>query len=366
MGPADRRAVNPDRRRIACQALGLALAGCAAPPQPADPPPRRLYWPALPEQPRFVYEATLRNAGSIRDESEAAAMRRLLTGDDDTKASFGKPFAVAARGGRIYVTDTEGRRVFVFDVPRRRVFSFGFRREGELKKPAGIAVDHQGRVYVVDSTARRLVVYDGLGLYLGQIDGSRDWQRPTAVAVTADGSRTHVVDTGGIDSDSHRIWTYGEQGRALGSLGTRGDAPGQFNLPTDAAVGPDGTLWVLDSGNFRVQAFDAAGRHLRSFGSVGNGLGQFARPRGLAVDLGGRLYVSDSVFCNVQVFRPDGQLLIALGGRAERDTPGRYRLPAKVAVDEDGRLYVVDQYLHKIEVIRHLPDEEGRRLQAGA
>lgn len=350
------------RRTLLAAAGGAALGGCStAPPPVADRGP--VLWPAPPEQPRFRHEATLRNAASVRDESTQAQLRRLTTGDDDARISFGKPLAVAARQGRVYVTDTEGRRVFVFDLPRRRTFSFGLRLEGELKKPGGICVDAQGQVYVVDTTARRLVVYDELGLFVAAIDGSRHWHRPTAVAVSPDGSRIHVVDTGGVESDSHRLWLYDARGKDLGTLGRRGEAEGEFNLPAEAVVSADGsTLWVLDAGNFRVQAFDAQGRFVRAFGSVGNGIGQFARPRGLAVDADGLLCVSDALFCNVQVFQGDGTLLLAIGGRAERDAPGRYLLPARLTFDETGRLYVVDQVLHKIEVLQRLTDAQGLQL----
>jgi DNA-binding beta-propeller fold protein YncE len=353
-----------DRRTSMLSLLAVGLAGCST-HRAASPTPRGPWlWPAPPEQPRYIYEGTLRNAASLRDDAAPAPLQRLLTGEDNTRAGFGKPLAVAATRGRVYVTDTEERRVFVFDLPRRRTFSFGLRLEGELKKPVGIDVDGLGLVYVVDATARRVVVFDGLGLYVRQIDGAGRWARPTGIAVSATGDRVCVVDTGGVESDSHRIWIYGADGGAIGSLGGRGNQPGQFNLPTDAAVGPDGSLWVLDAGNFRVQAFDAAGQFQRMFGSVGNAVGQFARPRGLAIDRDGLVYVSDATFCNVQVFQPDGQLLLAIGGRADSDSPGRYRLPAKLACDEGGRLYIVDQFLHKIEVLRRLNEAEGRRLQA--
>jgi len=353
-------------RRSLSLTLALAgLAGCTA-PAPDDRQRGPVLWPAPPETPRFLHEATLRNAASLADDSQRAQMRRLLSGEDDGKASFGKPWAVAATGGRVYVSDTEGRRIFVFDLPRRRTFQFGLRLEGELKKPAGLTVDAQGRVYVVDSTARRLVIYDALGLYQRHIDGTRDWVRPTAVAVSPEGTRVYVLDTGGVQSTSHRLHVHDADGRALGTIGRRGDGAGEFNLPTDVAIGPDGTLWVLDAGNFRVQALAADGRPLRQFGSVGNGLGQLARPRGLAVDREGLVYVSDANFCNVQVFQPDGTLLLALGSRGERDAPGRYLLPSKLACDETGRLYVVDQFFHKIEVIRRLSEAEGRRLLTSA
>ena len=341
--------------------LGFGLSGCSHAPAPVVAT-ERLTWPTPPEQPRYQYEGTLRNAASLRDKSTLSEYRRLLTGEDQSRVSFGKPLAVAAFRGRVYVTDTEGRRVFVFDLPRRRAFSFGLRFEGELKKPSGIAVDSRGQVYVVDSTARRVVIFDALGLYLRHIEGAQSWARPTAVAVSQGGERVYVVDTGGVDSDSHRIWVHGADGKALGAIGTRGSGPGQFNLPTDADVAPDGTLFVLDGGNFRVQAFDAGGTFRSQFGSVGNAVGQFARPRGLAVDRDGLVYVSDASFCNVQVFSADGQMLLTIGSRAERDAPGRYMLPAKIAADETGRLYIVDQFLHKIDIIRRLSDPEGLQM----
>lgn len=358
--------IHPRRRLLhglcAAAVVGPAgLAGCSSPQgnRRASGP---VLWPAPPDLPRYQYEATLRNTASVQDASTLAQFRRLATGDEESRASFGKALAVAAHAGRVYVSDTEGRRIFVFDLPRRRTFSFGLRLEGELKKPAGLCVDAQGLVYVVDATARRLVIYDALGLFRSQIDGLRHWVRPTAVAVSPQGDRIYVVDTGGVDSQSHQLWVYDGGGRALGTVGRRGGDDGQFNLPADAVVAPDGqTLWVLDAGNFRVQAFDAVGRFLHAFGSVGNGLGQLARPRGLAVDREGLVYVSDAAFCNVQVFRADGALLLAIGGRAERDEPGRYLLPSKVTVDDTGRLYVVDQFLHKVEVIRRLSDAEGQR-----
>ena len=349
-------------------AAGQAACGTKGTSVPVERGP--WLWPAPPEQPRFIYEATLRNAASLGDatpETAAAQWQRWLSGEQESRASFGKPLAVAAGNGRVYVTDTEGRRVFVFDLTRRRTFSFGTRLQGELKKPSGIALDGAGQVYVVDTSARRVVVYDALGLFRRQIDGARDWVRPTAVAVDASGGRVYVVDTGGVDSNSHCVWAYGADGRAAARLGQRGAAAGEFNLPTDACVAGDGSLWVLDAGNFRVQAFDREGRFLRQFGSVGNGIGQFARPRGLALDRDGLVYVSDTVFCNIQVFQPDGTLLLALGTRSDgRDAPGRYLLPAKLAADETGRIYVVDQYLHKVEVLRRLSDAEGQRWQAAA
>lgn len=99
------------------------------------------YWPMPPETPRFAYETALRSAADLVENNEANRFRRLVAGEADPQPAFEKPFGVAARGGRIYVTDTVTRSVAVFDVPRRRFFHLGLRPPGTLLKPVGIALD---------------------------------------------------------------------------------------------------------------------------------------------------------------------------------------------------------------------------------
>jgi DNA-binding beta-propeller fold protein YncE len=353
-------------RRQATLALLLAASGCASPPDRKDddasPQGERL-WPAPPELPRYAYEIDLRTTADLFQDDEASRTRRLLTGEQIAREpAFDKPVAVAARGGRIYVADSVRRRITVFDVPRRRIFPIGLRAPGTLQKPSAVAVDAERRVYVADTTLRKVVVYDSLGLFQRSIGDSADLLRPTGVAVEPGGERVYVVDRADNDNDRHRVLAYDGQGRRLREIGRRGRQSGEFNIPVQAAVAPDGTLWVLDAGNFRVQAFDREGRFLRAFGEVGNGLGQLARPRGLACDDEGRVYVSDAAFGNVQIFSPQGELLIALGRVSRTDRPGRFGLAHGVGVDETGRVYIVDQLFNKVEVLRRLDEREARAL----
>ena len=350
-------AVAPTLRHLAV-AAALVVAACAPPP-PADPgATRKPVWPAPPDVARYAWEATLRSPADVgAGDDEDSRRRRQLTGEaPPTDRVLEKPAAVAARGGRIYVTDTVERHVLAFDVPRRRVFRFGLRAPGTLRKPTGIALDATGRVYVSDATLRKVVVYDGLGLYQRTIGSPDELVRPTGVAVSPDGERVYVIDRADNESDEHRVVVYDAEGRRTGGFGRRGEGPGEFNIPVQAAVARDGTVYVLDAGNFRVQAFDRAGVYLRQFGAPGRMPGTFSRPRSIAVDDDGLVYVSDATFGNVQVFKPGGELLIAVGEIGPRDLPGRYALPAGVSVDETRRLYVVDQYFAKVDVIRRLPD----------
>jgi DNA-binding beta-propeller fold protein YncE len=353
----------------ACRAVLLAalllaallLAACAPRPE-RIPETSPFYWPAPPAQPRFVYETSLRSSRDVRADSDADRLRRLVTGEAERDIGFEKPYGVAAGQGMVYVTDTAEGVVKAFDVPRRRFFRFGFRREGVLKKPLGIAVDASLRVYVADAVARRVVVYDRFGLFLRTIGDQALLAKPTDVAVVASGERVYVVDTGGIDSDHHAVVAYDAEGQKRFEIGGRGSGPGQFNLPVAASVAADGTLYVLDAGNFRVQAFTPEGRLLRAWGGVGRSFGHFARPKGIAVDADGIVYVVDAAFGNVQAFTPDGRLLLPFGRLSREDAPGSFALPSDIAVDETGRVYVLDQMFRKIDVIRRLSDAEGLRL----
>ena len=350
------------RRSLLLAACGLA-ASCTTRPSADSKPATVPVWPQPPDRPRFIYEHTLRSPADIGARQSQDEFREWLTGDQYLSAPvFEKPADVAARGGRIYVTDTVARWVIAFDVPRRRVFRFGLRTPGRLAKPWGLALDGSGNVYVADTSARRIMVYDGWGLFKRAIGNDRELERPTGVAVNAAGTRIYAIDRGSNESDRHRVLLYDRDGTHLRTIGGRGSDAGAFNVPVAGAVAADGTVYVLDAGNFRVQALTADGDFLRAFGQVGSAFGGLARPRGLAVDQLGRIYVSDAAFGNVQIFDEQGRLLLALGSVGRRDEPGRYGLAGGVAVDETGRVYVADQLFGKVEVLRPLTDAEAQRM----
>lgn len=360
----------PRLLRLCCGLCCIVLTACSATSARVADGNQPLVWPPYPEKPRFAYETVLRSTADVADMTATVESRlRDISGTASKlkQPVLDKPFAVAARNGSIYVTDAITRSIVVFDVPRRTTYRFGLRRPGTLARPTGIALDTAMNVYVSDSKLRTVNVYDRLGLYQRSVGKLEDLERPTGVAVSPDGERIYAIDRATNESSNHRVVIFDREGRKLKVVGTRGSEPGQFNVPLQAAVTSDGTLYVLDSGNFRVQAFDREGNFLRAFGSVGDVPGTFARPRGIAVDAQGNVYVTDAGFNNIQVFTPHGELLLAIGGSGTTSKPGQYGLLCGVSVDETGRMYVVDQLFNKVEVIRRLSDSEGQlMLQAAA
>jgi hypothetical protein len=103
------------------------------------------------------------------------------------------------------------------------------------------------------------------------------------------------------------------QGKTIMSLGTR-DKRGQsetlFYLPTDIAFAPNGELVVADGyGNARLVRFTKDGKYLGAFGSRGNGPGQFQLPHNVVIDAKGLIYVSDRDNQRVEIFDANGKYL---------------------------------------------------------
>ena len=331
------------------------LFGCAALPETsekrADQP---LVFPGPPDEPRFVYERTIYGSTDIVPEAADFRLKSMLTGEARGGEGLAKPYGIAVRRGRVYVSDSVARHVKVFDIPAGRYFKVGDEDgAGKLQQPLGLDVDQNGVLYVADNTGRTVRVYDREGKFLKNIGSSKTLVRPASVTVDPAGDRLYVVDIGGVTSEEHKIRVFdARNGERLYDIGKRGKGPGEFNLPRDTAIGADGLLYVVDGGNFRVQVLKPDGAFVREFGGTGRQFGQFARPKEIAVDPSGNVYVADAAFGNFQIFSPRGDLLLFVGSRSEQDGPAKYMLPAGIAVDEDGRVYFADQWFRKIDVFR--------------
>lgn len=125
--------------------------------------------------------------------------------------------------------------------------------------------------------------------------------------------------------------------------------PDPLSMPTDAAVGPEGDLYVLDGVNHRVVVYGADGKFLFRFGSHGSEPGQLLFPLGIAAATDGKVYVADSGNHRFQIFASDGKLLgtVPLPNVPSGIPPD----PADVVVDPNReRLYITDNDNHHVLV----------------
>jgi len=335
------------------------ISGCSGNIQKKFIPP---VYPDAPEQPRFIYERTLISSVDVKSLTESDKFKIFATGMSKKVQGLSKPFDVAVWHGRVYVTDTVKRAILMFDIPNSQFSIFGNKGAGMMAKPLGISISDKGDIFVVDGTAKRVVVFNKKGDFKRTFGDKKLFTRPSGIAVSGDGRKVYVVDTGGVSSSSHNLHIFdGVTGKHLKTIGIRGNGDGQFNLPLLADSDKEGNIYVVDSGNFRIQKFDKAGKFVSKFGKVGKDYGSFGRPKGVAVDQDGNVYVVDASFGNFQIFNKEGQLLLFIGARSSQNKPGKFALPSGIDVDEDGRIYVVDQYFRKVDVFRPyaLKEDEG-------
>lgn len=76
-------------------------------------------------------------------------------------------------------------------------------------------------------------------------------------------TRIHV-DSGEVfvlDFQANAVFRFSDQGAFLGSIGEKGQGPGEFQTATDFWVQGD-TVWVADAGNHRLQSFDREGHNI--------------------------------------------------------------------------------------------------------
>ncbi len=142
--------------------------------------------------------------------------------------------------------------------------------------------------------------------------------------------------------------------------GSPGTGPGQFDFPSDLAIGPfNGDVYVVDRDNHRIQQFTSEGVFIRAFGSFGSGAGQLSSPHGIDIDSAGKLYVADRGNHRVVKFGESGGyertwgkgVATGQGGGFELCTsacfagtpdvtPGAFASPEGVTVDAFDNVYV--------------------------
>jgi sugar lactone lactonase YvrE len=85
---------------------------------------------------------------------------------------------------------------------------------------------------------------------------------------------------------------------------------GLFRQPTDVAWDSKGNIYITDGYiNSRVAKYDSHGDWVKSWGSKGTAPGQFNLPHAIAIDRNDNIYVGDRSNRRIQVFDTDGKFL---------------------------------------------------------
>ncbi len=203
--------------------------------------------------------------------------------------------------GHLWVANTRGHFLRVYDENQSHLFDVG---DGEDSTDPGsfrwpLDIDFAGDTAVitdyVGSVVKGVSTLDGRELW------SVDSRRVHGVAVDEAADRFYAVGPSRDRIDIHRL----SDGEELGTMGVRGDNPGEFRSPWDIEL-IDGTLYTSDAYRNTIVAYGTDGTFLGEVGSTGGGPGELRSPSGLASDAQGRLYVADSGNFRIQVFGTGG------------------------------------------------------------
>lgn len=200
--------------------------------------------------------------------------------------------------------------------------------------------------------------------------GPEQLDAPEAVVVAPDGA-LFIVDTG-----NNRVLRLGADGvpqvvAGASRGGSRGEGTSaleaRLSLPSGAAVGPDGALYIADFGNHRVRKVTADGLIVTvagngESGAAGDGgpatAAQLQNPEGVAFTPDGALLIADTGNHRIRRVGLDGAISTlagagepGFGGDGGPATAALLNAAEAIAVGPDGTLYVADTGNHRIRGI---------------
>ncbi len=275
---------------------------------------------------------------------------------------------------RLLVCDTGIERVVVVDARDGRLLH-------ELRGPAGtlewpvqaVVAPQTGQVLILDYLRAVVVVFAGVDddtvvrtLCDGQGAGPRQLRAPWGLAML-DGDVADVAAPDGpvavvADTSNHRLALFRvRDGTLVRHVGSKGDAPGQFNAPSAVTVVParatgndEAWLVVADSSNHRVQVLTRLGRVVRVLqGDAVITLGLLA---GVTVCVSTwEVLVTDRENHRVVSWRiaDGGELRVVCGGvRGPDNAYGQFDEPTGVVASSNGALWVADKENCRLSLFR--------------
>jgi len=188
-----------------------------------------------------------------------------------------------------------------------------------LGEGIGVATNSKGHVFVYTRSGdTRLFEFDQNGAFVRELgQGLYGFEFAHAVRVDRE-DNIWAVDEGTnmvikFNPEGRVVMVLGRRPEAVEGIvaspsGTPPPPPEPyvFSRPTDVGWDADGNIFVTDGyGNSRVVKFDKNGRFLKQVGTRGNQPGQLNLPHTMAMDAQGNVYVGDRSNARVQVFDND-------------------------------------------------------------
>lgn len=287
-------------------------------------PPVPIFFPAAPDEPRLQF--LMGFASSDDFEKSPSAFRKFIVGDKKETKPLMKPYGVTVHDRKIYLCDTVLGGIEILDFKTRKFEYFIPKGGAQLRDPINLDFDSAGHMYVADARLGQVIIFDKDANYMGTI-GQNSEYKPTDILIRND--QAYFCD---LKSNSVKVIRLKDKELLLSIPLPGAKDEAKLFSPTNLAMDQEGNLYVSDTGAFRVQKYNNKGEFVMSIGSQGDAMGEFARPKGVAVDREGRIYAVDASFENVQIFDKDGKLLLFFPEQKSESVP--LILPAGITLDD--------------------------------
>ena len=164
-----------------------------------------------------------------------------------------------------------------------------------------VRVDPQDNIWVVDKGSNMILRFTPEG-HVDWVFGRKGEASHLIVPPDYQTVMARLLDRAGVDVD------IPENNNPRWPVPVHQD--NSFNQPTDVAWDSNGNSYFSDGYmNSRVGKANARGEWVGSWGSLGSGPGQFDTPHGIAVSPQDEIYVADRGNRRIQVFNPEGTYL---------------------------------------------------------
>lgn len=249
--------------------------------------------------------------------------------------------------GQIYFLEGEKEKIWRFASKENRS-DFRILEHRDFFRPGSMTVDKDSNLYVLSRSYDGVVLkFDPEGNFLKKLWPAHPdkvevcWglkgMYPTSIAVDS-GGNLYLVDA--RLNCIHRLNPEGNFIESWNGEKTKPDRSRGLPLENRAiAIDKSDNVYVLDIPTRVIRKFRSDGRLTGEFGSIGSDDGQFNRPSDIAVGSDGKLYVVDELKHRIEIFSPDGQFLGKWGKRGFGD--GELEHPQSIMLDKKGNAYVI-------------------------
>ena len=184
----------------------------------------------------------------------------------------------------------------------------------------------------------------------------RGFSNPMNAAVTPDGI-VYVVNRSNSTQalqGAVRITICNIAGDYLGEFGKYGTDDGAFVWPTALDVDSRGNIYLADEHRHDIQVWTPEHTFSHKWGSFGDADTQLNRPAGLAIDSHDHVLVSDTLNQCIKKFDTHGRLLLKWGSAGWGE--GEFNMPWGLGTDAQDNVYVADWRNDRVQ--KFSPDGE--------